>query len=31
VRGTPSLFVNNRPYEGKGVSLEEYIVSELSR
>jgi len=31
VRGTPSLFVNNRPYEGKGGSLEEYIVSELSR
>jgi protein-disulfide isomerase len=31
VRGTPSLYINNRAYEGKGGSLEEVIVSELQR
>ncbi len=31
IRGTPTLYVNNRVYEGKGGGLEEFIVNELSR
>ena len=31
VRGTPSLFVNGRQYDGRGGTLDEWIVSELTK
>lgn len=31
IRGTPTLFVNGRLYEGRGGSLEELIVTEIGR
>lgn len=31
VRGTPTLYVNGRQYDGRGGTLDEWIVSELTR
>jgi protein-disulfide isomerase len=31
IRGTPTLYINNRLYEGKGASIEDVITTELAR